>query len=841
MAEVTIAVAKDNNSRAQPDGDQKRGRGKGTTLIVGRDKPDDIAYHCKANLQFNIDWSDIQRVTSAFLELSLVTDNPNGKVRIRPRTKGWSEGTHTTFHADDYVADNVNDSQMFGASPRTGRVAIDIRRLLVLWAPKAVIVDGYGNGKAQSNFGLQLFWTRDALASEKVVFHAREATDPAERPTLVIGFTEVNIPPVTTLVDPTGSVDSEFRVRGTFSGPEPGDFMNAGTVEVRDPTSLVVVWDTTFTAWTHEGTDWSIAGPATGTLPIGAYEVRARVRDNRGKDSAWTAWMPFTLASFVPTVTPIPIGEQVSIGSVAFRAPYVLDPTGGECSKVDIQLEPLGGTWVGTDLLWNESYVPSHIEVIDHIVYCEYRGKPLPAGQYQWRVRVTDSLGHVSAWAVDDTIDLLVGTPPDSESLDLTTGWNNLHVRQRIVLLGIDKESRGPNGVVKAIIENPGAMGLMWNATAPGALWFNLPADHPQVSVIEPWVTHYRVEQYRKGRWFVLQYGVIHDFDAKEEEVIFLGTDYLGLLTYSYEGAIQPKGNLRKKIGNSPKELAGSRYFDKPISYIIKDQLTRARLQENHSPVKFIQIGHIAPMKSKVTIYAHYRQRLNFIRGLIDSHRGATGGQGERRARLRVHFKDGRHQFQLLDNAGDNKPGLRLEYGSLLQGYQVIAMEDFITRGYGWGREPNASRPYFEAMNAEGVSRADWGTLAQAFEYVDVSDKQDLIRRLRNAVTVGSRVGKSVALALRVGGLDPFDGFDILDALPIRIQDGVVDTTRYGSGWWVIWKVEWFVYSDGHDELRLTVRPRGDHGEVEPNLIPSEPIHFYTDWKWGHGDPNLGV
>jgi hypothetical protein len=153
------------------------------------------------------------------------------------------------------------------------------------------------------------------------------------------------------------------------------------------------------------------------------------------------------------------------------------------------------------------------------------------------------------------------------------------------------------------------------------------------------------------------------------------------------------------------------------------------------------------------------------------------------------------------------------------------------------GREPNSTRPHFANKNAPGVDRKDWGTIAKPFEFDAITDKQDLNRRVRNEAIVGSRVGKSVALAIRVSGLDPFDGWDLLDSVPVFIQDGVVDTTRYGSGYWTIWAVEWYVYPDGHDELRLTVRPKGDKAGIEPDLIPSDPIHFKTDWKWGHGEP----
>ena len=64
-------------------------------------------------------------------------------------------------------------------------------------------------------------------------------------------------------------------------------------------------------------------------------------------------------------------------------------------------------------------------------------------------------------------------------------------------------------------------------------------------------------------------------------------------------------------------------------------------------------------------------------------------------------------------------------------------------------------------------------------------------------------MGKRIALGLRRRTVMlPFDGYDIGDHLPVNIKRGVVDTTRYGSGYWTLMGVEWRV------SPTATARPR---------------------------------
>jgi hypothetical protein len=337
--------------------------------------------------------------------------------------------------------------------------------------------------------------------------------------------------------------------------------------------------------------------------------------------------------------------------------------------------------------------------------------------------------------------------------------------------------------------------------------------------------------------------GLLRDFDANEDDVVVYGVDYLGLLSMSVEAAKQSEKDSTRGMPTKITGTDGSRYYQKTIRHIISDQLKRARLQDTHSPVLFIETGHLANFNTKVTIYASFAERLSFIRGLIDSHKGGQVNGEERRSRLRVRYNpaagggQGRYQFEALDAVGQDRDNIRLEYGGLIQGYRVIALDDFATKIYGIGKVPNHTLPNFSMVNAPGISQADWGAIGRANFWNDLVDSSDLTRRARNMATRMSRIGKRIALGIRVAGLRPFDGYDILDSFPVDIRDGVVDTTEYGSGYWTLWGMEYRVFPDEHDEITFVLRPKGDTAPIDSDLIPSRPIHFVSDFVWGNGPP----
>jgi hypothetical protein len=492
--------------------------------------------------------------------------------------------------------------------------------------------------------------------------------------------------------------------------------------------------------------------------------------------------------------------------------------------------------WV--DPIWDHVFAPTAEEQASQRADFVYGGPSLPLGDYAWRIMVTDGLGTPSAWVQDLTLHLTQGTTTSSDPPDNTTVYGRGGVTTRLVMREVDTETghkRAPGKVV-AIIENPYNLGLTGNATTPGQLYFSLPNKHPQISAMEPMRTHWSLQQYRGSEWKELSGGLLVDFDATENDTIFQGYDYLGVLALSIEAKKQPQSNSEASW-DSPK-ATGAKYVNHSISYVIKDQLERC-IAAPDSPLGFfiIPTGGVDTMVEKVTIHSAYSQRLELIRGLMDSHRGGATG---RRSRITAAKNplNGNYEFTVRSSAGKDRPNLRFEYGGLVQAYRVMALGDWADKVYGVGRLRNQLKPYYQAMDAPGVAISDWGEIAKASVWQDISDVKDLTRRARQQATELSRAGKRIALGLRVHSVALLDGWSICDNILLDIEHGSVATSNYGTaGWWTIWGWEWRLYPDGHDELTLVIKPTEGVGDPVDDLIPSQPVHVQPEWSVAHGPP----
>jgi hypothetical protein len=860
VATKQATLLKDNTSRKKyATGTNHRGRGTNDRLLFGKVLIAGTWWRTRSFIKWTLDntfWDGVEVVTSATMTLTIanntgdteLTAQSGTKVAVKRLKRNFNEGSGGNWSTADKVWPSINHNikrtGTGGATPGT-TITINVMRLLQMVAPRRVSFQ-YGsnkpvNGKGYTNYGFSLQGESEAAKGAAGEVWSQEHGTASERPSLDIVYEQVNTAPVATIVAPSGNVTADFDVDGTFSDANINDYMSHVKFQVEK--NSVGNWNTPLVTvsrsrevsivddqWHVVDGDWD-----KGRLKKGlTYKMRAKVFDKHGKSSAWTADKTFTITSDTPTVTVDDFGTVATMDGVLLGGPTTVDSL-TELLTVDVQVS-LSGT-----LLWSHSYPITQGEKDSDVVSVEYAGPTLAAGSYDYQCRVTDKLGGQSAWNAG-TFTLSADEPDTDEDLTNITGYSPISPVTRIVLYSLDTKNRGPKDVV-GIIEDAANIGVSWYANAPGQLYFTLPVTHPQVGVCEPLTTHYQVQQFRRGRWKMLAAGLLYDFDARENDTIFYGMDYLGLLSWSVEAAKQPSSNHKKRMPTKSSGTNGSRYFKKTIKAIIRDQLKRARYQDSNSPVKFIDhtAGSIGNFDTKITIYASYVQRLDFIRGLIDSHKGAiTTGGGERRSRLRVRFRKDikRWVFDALDAVGSDRDNIRLEYGSLLQGYNVVAMGDYANLIYAAGHEPNKLKPHFAKAASPGVSQTDWGSIGQSRFWADITDNQDLNRRARAEAIKASRVGKKVALGIRVHGLAIWDGYEVLDNIPLSIDDGVVDTDNYGSGYWTIWGGEYRVYPDGHDETTLIIRPKGDGAAIDTDLIDSDPIHAQAEWKWGSGAPS---
>jgi len=532
--------------------------------------------------------------------------------------------------------------------------------------------------------------------------------------------------------------------------------------------------------------------------------------------------------------------ENTAVRDVLHAIPRDAQTITGQYKIINVRLqlrsEPQGDpAWNNTTgFLWDTGEQPiTAEEKTAQTIKRLYTGQALAAGSYTYRVQVQNEASVWSAWAYG-TLTLTVGYQPAPGAYNFLSGYGRVKMDRRIVIkevrstyAGYGTNDRGP-GKVKAILYDASNIGASIVANDIGEFYFTLPTTHPQASEIEPLQRHYSMEFYRAGAWRPVFEGLITDMDATEDEVVFYGLDYMGLLSKSIETSFynwdQPE---------EPIDEGGAKYVDKAISFIIKDQLSRGKALTD-SPMGFIGVeaqGSSTLMENiaeHVSIHAEFRERLSFILGLIQSAKQGTG----KRSRLWVERQaDGTYQWRYANNAGvDTRDNLRMEYGELVQGFRLVLLGNWAAKVYGVGRITNEIKLRFKSATAPGITTGIWGNVQTAAIWQDLIDENDLQRRVKQLAMETGKFGKNVALGLRVNGLEPLDGYDLMDSIPVTIQRGAVDTTRYGSGYWTILGVEWKLYPDGHEDLTLAIKPREDSTPPDPDLIPSKPVSSGPEW-----------
>jgi hypothetical protein len=238
------------------------------------------------------------------------------------------------------------------------------------------------------------------------------------------------------------------------------------------------------------------------------------------------------------------------------------------------------------------------------------------------------------------------------------------------------------------------------------------------------------------------------------------------------------------------------------------------------SPLGFLTVGSIASMPEKVTIWAALRPSLEFMVGLIDSHRQGTG----KMTRISVYNNAGAYTIKVEDDPGVDLPNLRLGYGELVSGYQVVPFgPEWVSIIHAIGRTKEGIKVEYTSETAPTITTAEWGRFGASEMWSDLYDLHDLKRRAKQRAWERGRIGQKVGLGLKANALRPLDGYAILDRVPVEIIHGEIDTRDYADYWTII-GMTWETSTDGSSDLTLSITPRVSLVGADDDLVTSSPF-----------------
>lgn len=812
-------------------------------------------------LQFAMpDWSNVAQITKAELHVFTAGDHSGMKTEVPPKgaknnlkvavkTKAWSEsGGGERLWTGGLPDDGANYSDSYRAyalvsATNLAHTVINVGPLVRYWAAKSV-KSPWGNGLAKPNYGLvtQVSGGSDIYYKHETVLASPKHVNTGIRPYLVITYEPKGGPGIVQLDQPDGTVAAGVPqfLTGAWERGRPGDTMVSVTIQVQETGKAA-------STWTHNADPNEVA-TSSFSVPINheyvksgiTYAWTAKVKNSKGDETPYAPTQTLRLASPPPSLLALaPTGSHSTLDSVPFTARYTASAGQYRASAWQVQmrtqLADTDPTW-DEDLLWDTGLltVAQGAEAATPVttpwtvdLTTLYGGPGLtPGATYSYRMKAIDPFGSETGWKYG-TFSLTTAYIPPGDDLrvNMTRYGKPPPHRIRIYAMGVN---RGPGKVV-AELTDAANVGASEYYNSPGEFYFTLPAIHPQVAVIEPYQVHYELQLHTGQGWKGIAFGLITDFDATEDEVVFYGQDYMALLGRTVE----------ERFSTADAELStdkgGAKYVDKTIKDIIVDQLTKEKAKAN-SPIGFINIAaaDVAAMPEKATIYTSFKQRLPFIAGLIDSSRAGTG----RRTRLMpTRNSDGVWKWRVVYAPGIDRPNIELEYGGLVQGFRTIPFSDWGTAVDAIGRTVTGTKVYSARAVGVGISESIYGAFPTTTMYQDIDDANDLQRRANQAAAKVSKVGKMLGVGIRVGALSVKDGWDICDSVKVNIVRGVVDTNRFGSGYWTIWGWTWNSYPDGHSNMVLSLAPREDNTPPNADLIPSAPILDLPLWQLEDSPP----
>jgi hypothetical protein len=218
-----------------------------------------------------------------------------------------------------------------------------------------------------------------------------------------------------------------------------------------------------------------------------------------------------------------------------------------------------------------------------------------------------------------------------------------------------------------------------------------------------------------------------------------------------------------------------------------------------NSRMGFVTIGTIDSVTASATITSDYQPRLEFMRSLVQIvQQGAT-------TRPRMYItRTSPFTFNFDDNAGQDRLGVNLEYGGMVDSYRLWAgYGDLATRIRAVGQKLNGSAVLYSTQSS--LSADQYGIIERPAIYAMLADQAAMDKITAQDARKAAQLYQNAAIVIRSNALAPYDGYDILDSVPLTIVRGPVNIDNSLR---TIWGIEWIGHRDGSETTSLLQTPK---------------------------------
>ena len=360
----------------------------------------------------------------------------------------------------------------------------------------------------------------------------------------------------------------------------------------------------------------------------------------------------------------------------------------------------------------------------------------------------------------------------------------------RITLFDMTGAGRG-RGSVKAVISDAKYIGCSTYMNQGGEMFFTLPYNHPQIAECDPLNRHYRVDRWDEedAVYRTVGSGILQDYSATDNETVFYGVDYLGVLNQTLTDA------SGASAGNTVT------YNDKTVSFIFQAEMSTVKNEAN-SRLGFITVeSTISPSATTYDLFTAGEQRTAFLSNVASIAQAGTTSKVVFGNRIESATQSYGSFFLDMNHASAVNNSLRLVYGANVKRFSFSPnFRNLRTRAL-----VIATSIFNNIVPTKIWSPVATSALASTYGVIDRVDVQEDIisqsaassRAAYNLYQSSPDKLRAISVSVVDGSIIPFKNYKIGDDVRVIIERGNVniDTNLTISG------QKWVGREDGSEEI----------------------------------------